>query len=165
MIQQSLFEIKATSVLGNGQWLDGGSMFGNVPRPMWEKWLTPDATGRIPLACRALLVEINGQRFLCETGIGAFFEPRLAERFGVQSPERHLLLDNLQDLGLREEDIDYIILSHLHFDHAGGLLPTHQEIKNRGEHLLFPRAQYLVGKEAWTRAEHPHFRDLSLIHI
>jgi glyoxylase-like metal-dependent hydrolase (beta-lactamase superfamily II) len=145
--------------MGNRQWLDGGAMFGNAPRPVWEKWSKPDSLGRIPLACRALLIEHNETRILCETGIGAFFEPKMAERFGVENPDRHILLESLNKLGLSENDIDLVILSHLHFDHAGGLLPTYQEIKSGSDRLLFPNATYLVGEEAWTRATEPHSRD------
>ena len=152
-----------TSIEGNRQLLDGGAMFGNVPRPVWEKWIAPDEIGRIPLACRCLLIEFgNGKTALCETGIGAFFEPKLAERFGVQTPERHLLLENLARHNHSADDIDYVIQSHLHFDHAGGLLPTFKEGRNR---LVFPRAQFLVGEKAWQRALQPHSRDrASFIH-
>ncbi|MCJ8278088.1 MAG: MBL fold metallo-hydrolase, partial [Bdellovibrionales bacterium] len=108
--------VKITSILGNGQWLDGGSMFGNAPRAVWEKWTSVDDLGRIPLACRCLLIETDQYKILCETGIGAFFEPKLAERFGVESPDQHQLLNNLKTLGIEQEDIDFVILSHLHFD-------------------------------------------------
>lgn len=151
--------VRISSVHSNGQLLDGGAMFGNAPRPVWEKWIAPDTVGRIPLACRSLLIEYENKKILCETGIGAFFEPKMAERFGVQSPDQHLLLNNLKAKGLSEEDIDCVILSHLHFDHAGGLLPTYQEIAAGGDRLLFPKAQYLVGQMAWERAIKPHPRD------
>ncbi len=148
-----------SAVEGNRQWLDGGAMFGNAPRPVWEKWLPPDSLGRIPLACRALLIETNGKRILCETGIGAFFDPKMAERFGVENPARHILLESLNNLGLKDSDIDFVILSHLHFDHAGGLLPTFAEISAGNNELLFPNAKYVVGCDAWERAMHPHSRD------
>jgi glyoxylase-like metal-dependent hydrolase (beta-lactamase superfamily II) len=148
-----------TSIEGNRQLLDGGSMFGNAPRPVWEKWIAPDEIGRIPLACRCLLIELNGKKILCETGIGAFFEPKMAQRFGVQSPERHLLLENLKAAGHSPESIDFVILSHLHFDHAGGLLPTYKEIAAGNKELVFPKARFIVGQEAWERALHPHSRD------
>src|SRR5687768_3471751 len=80
--------IAITSIEGNRQLLDGGAMFGNAPRTVWQRWLTPDALGRVPLACRCLLVEVEGKKVLCEAGIGAFFEPNLAERYGVEEPER-----------------------------------------------------------------------------
>ncbi len=148
-----------TAVEGNRQHLDGGAMFGNAPRPVWEKWIAPDSLGRIPLACRALLLEIDGKRVLCETGIGAFFEPKLALRFGLETPSRHILRENLNQLGIQDSEIDFVILSHLHFDHAGGLLPTYEEIQAGQRDLLFPNAKYVVGKEAWARAINPHSRD------
>lgn len=148
-----------SAVESNRQLLDGGAMFGNVPRPVWEKWIGPDQLGRIPLACRCLLIEFGGKKLLCEAGIGAFFEPKLAERFGVQAPDRHLLLENLKALGHSPEDIDYVILSHLHFDHAGGLLPTYKELSQGNKNLIFPRAIFVVGEQAWERALHPHSRD------
>lgn len=151
--------VKVSGVESNRQWLDGGAMFGNAPRPVWEKWLAPDGLGRIPLACRALLLEIDDQRVLCETGIGAFFDPKLADRYGVENPTEHCLLKSLRALELSDSDIDFVILSHLHFDHAGGILPTFAEIQKGRKDLLFPNAKYVVGEEAWARALEPHPRD------
>ncbi len=148
-----------TSVEGNRQLLDGGSMFGNAPRPVWEKWIKPDSIGRIPLACRCLLIEFDGYKVLCETGIGAFFDPKMAERFGVQTPDRHLLLENLKAAGHSPESITHVILSHLHFDHAGGLLPRFADIAAGDDGLVFPKAKFIVGEDAWLRAIQPHSRD------
>jgi glyoxylase-like metal-dependent hydrolase (beta-lactamase superfamily II) len=147
-----------SGVEGNSQWLDGGSMFGNAPRALWETWTDVDSQGRIHLSCRALLIEHRGLRILCETGIGAFFEPKLASRYGVSEAE-HVLLKSLGALGLTDSDIDVVILSHLHFDHAGGLLPAYSDIQSGRDGLLFPRAKYLVGQEAFARALAPHPRD------
>lgn len=147
---------KLTSLAGNSQWLDGGAMFGNAPKAMWSKWIEVDERNRIPLACRALLIEEDDRKILLETGVGAFFEPKFKERFGV-AEEEHVLLESLKEAGLGHEDIDIIILSHLHFDHAGGLLTKWQEGKEL--ELLFPNAKYVVGKEAWNRANNPHPRD------
>ncbi|MBJ96325.1 MAG: MBL fold hydrolase [Rickettsiales bacterium] len=148
---------RLTSILGNSQRLDGGAMFGNAPRALWARWIEADERNRIPLACRSLLVEEDdGRRVLLETGIGAFFEPRLRDRFGVEE-EHHVLLESLAGFGLSHEDIDVVVLSHLHFDHAGGLLSPWSEA---GEsQLLFPSAAFVVGDEAWNRALNPHFRD------
>jgi glyoxylase-like metal-dependent hydrolase (beta-lactamase superfamily II) len=145
------------SLLGNSQQLDGGAMFGNAPRAMWERWVKPDAQNRIPLACRCLLADgLNGRKVLFETGIGAFFEPKLRERYGVVE-DRHVLLDSLAAAGFSHEDIDAVVISHLHFDHAGGLLAPWQE--GGPPRLLFPNATYIVGDEAWRRAIEPHPRD------
>ena len=145
------------SILGNSQQLDGGAMFGNAPKALWSRWIAPDAQNRIPLACRCLLVkDFDGRNVLFETGIGAFFEPSLRERYGVVE-DRHVLLDSLVEAGLSHEDIDVVVLSHLHFDHAGGLLAAWQE--GQPPRLLFPRARYLVGAGHWRRALRPHPRD------
>ena len=119
--------MKLWSILGNSQKLDGGAMFGNAPKAMWERWSRVDADNRIDLACRALLASpLNGKTVLFETGIGAFFEPKLRERYGVQEPH-HVLLGSLLEAGFSHEDIDVVVLSHLHFDHAGGLLAAWEE--------------------------------------
>jgi glyoxylase-like metal-dependent hydrolase (beta-lactamase superfamily II) len=145
------------SLEGNTQKLDGGAMFGNAPRAMWARWIEPDAENRIPLACRCLLVkDLDGRNVLFETGIGAFFEPKMRERYGVVE-DRHVLLESLAQAGLSHEDIDAVVLSHLHFDHAGGLLAPWAE--GQAPQLLFPNAIFLVGAEHWRRAQAPHPRD------
>lgn len=131
-------------------------MFGHAPRPLWEQWVKPDERHRIPLACRALLVEDRGRSILFETGIGAFFPPPLRDRYGVQEA-RHVLLDSLKAAGFGHEDIEVVVLSHLHFDHAGGLLAAYEE--NEPLRLLFPKARFVVSWDAWQRARHPHARD------
>jgi len=145
-----------TSLLGNSQKLDGGAMFGNAPKALWTRWITPDDQNRIPLACRCLLVRDGDRLVLLETGIGAFFPPKLKDRFGVVESE-HVLLDALAAHGLSDADIDVVVLSHLHFDHAGGLLTAYEA--DAEPRLLFPNATFIVGTEAWERAQNPHFRD------
>lgn len=145
------------SLLGNSQKLDGGAMFGNAPKALWSRWLAPDADNRVPLACRAMLVEgLAGQNVLFESGIGAFFDPKMRERYGVVE-DRHVLLDSLADAGFSPDDIDTVVLSHLHFDHAGGLLAAWRE----GEpmRLQFPNAHYVISRACFERADHPHARD------
>lgn len=149
--------MKAWSLLGNSQKLDGGAMFGNAPKFMWQQWVKVDEQNRIDLACRTLLVEnINGKRVLFETGVGAFFEPKMRERFGIQESE-HVLLAELNKLGLSDSDIDVVVLSHLHFDHAGGLLAAWQE--GQATRLLFPNAIFVTSEIGWQRAQNPHPRD------
>lgn len=145
-----------TAIAGNTQRLDGGSMFGNAPKAVWQRWIAPDEKNRIPLACRAMLVRDDGRTILFETGIGAFFEPKLKDRFGVMEAG-HVLLDNLQKAGTPHDEVDVVVLSHLHFDHAGGLLSPWAE--GAEAKLLFPKARFVVGRQAWDRARDPHPRD------
>lgn len=147
---------RLTSLHGNSQKLDGGAMFGNAPKVLWTRWLTPDADNRVRLACRCLLIEEADRRILVETGIGAFFPPDLRARYGVVE-DRHVLLDSLAAHGLTDADIDVVVLSHLHFDHAGGLLAAWEA--DAPQRLLFPRATFVVGRQAWARACTPHPRD------
>lgn len=148
--------MKLSSVLGNAQKLDGGAMFGHVPKSVWSQWVKADEQNRIDLACRGLLIRAGDRHILLETGVGAYMSPKLRERFGVVESQ-HVLLDSLQDIGLSHTDIDVVILSHLHFDHAGGLLAAWGE--NEPASLLFPNATYVVSKNAWERACQPTLRD------
>ncbi len=143
-------------VEGNTQRLDGGAMFGNAPKALWQRWVAVDEHNTIPLACRSLLVELNGRRVLFETGVGVSMPPALQQRYGVQE-SRHCLLDHLHALGVEPADIDLVVLSHLHFDHAGGLVLPWRE--DRPPTLAFPNARILVSEAQWQRACNPHPRD------
>ena len=108
-------ERRLYSMEGNRQKLDGGSMFGNAPRALWERWAPTDDRHRIELACRCLLIREPDRLILLEAGIGAFFEPKLKDRFGVQE-DHHVLLQSLAAVGVSHTDIDVVVLSHLHFE-------------------------------------------------
>lgn len=148
--------LKISSIRGNRLALDGGAMFGHVPRALWAKWYAPDDQNRIELTCRAFLLEDGERRILIETGIGAFFEPKLQERYGVVETG-HVLLDSLRERGLSPDDIDVVLLSHLHFDHAGGVLAPFAA--GEGLRLVFPRATFVTSAAAFERAARPHKRD------
>ena len=149
--------MKFYSIEGNRQKLDAGAMFGNAPKALWSRWVEADELNRMELACRALLVaDLNGKNVLFETGIGNFFEPKLKQRFGVYQ-DRHVIIDSLREVGFEPEDIDVVVLSHLHFDHAGGMLTEWSD--DQQPELVFKNAEYLVGAAHWQRALNPHPRD------
>jgi glyoxylase-like metal-dependent hydrolase (beta-lactamase superfamily II) len=132
-------------------------MFGNAPKALWERWVDVDDLNRIPLATRAVLIrEDSGRVVLLEAGVGAFFPPELRERFGVVE-DRHVLVDGLASEGVGAGDVDVVVLSHLHFDHAGGVLTAWSP--DRPPELAFPNASYVVGRTAWDRAVTPNPRD------
>lgn len=144
------------TLFGNTQKLDGGAMFGNAPRSLWQRWFPADEQNRIHLGCRALLVQERDRNILVEAGIGAFFSPEMKERYGVEEPG-HVLLERLAQLGLSDADIDVVVLTHLHFDHAGGLLAPW--VAGQTPSLLFPNARFVTGLRQWQRARRPHSRD------
>jgi glyoxylase-like metal-dependent hydrolase (beta-lactamase superfamily II) len=144
------------SIRGNDQKLDGGAMFGNAPKALWERWSPPDEQNRIELATRAMLVHEGDRFILFEAGIGAFLSPRMRQRYGVQD-DNNRLLDSLDLHGLSHADVHVVVMSHLHFDHAGGLLSDWSE--DGSPRLLFPNATFLVSARHWQRANQPHDRD------
>lgn len=112
-------DLTLTFLDGGELWLDGGAMFGIIPKPMWAKGATVDEANRIPLAMTCTLVETGGKKILVETGCGAASKYSDKEqgffRFG-----NYTIVDSLAAIGIEPEAIDIVILTHLHFDHAGG---------------------------------------------
>ena len=149
--------IRFTSLAGNTMKLDGGAMFGNAPKALWERWMPADEENMILIHTRALLVRTPDHALLFETGAGAYLPPKLKQRFQFQE-EGHVLLDSLAEQGLGQEDITHVILSHLHFDHAGGLLSPWDSDCNPPD-LLFPEARFVTGRSQFDRALNPHARD------
>jgi glyoxylase-like metal-dependent hydrolase (beta-lactamase superfamily II) len=150
-------QIKLTSLCGNFMKLDGGAMFGNAPKALWQRWIKPDQNNLIDIGSRSLLIESKEYKILFETGLGAYLSPDMKKRFQVLE-EGHVLLKSLKEHGIDHSDITHVILSHLHFDHAGGLLKQWEE----GSHdlkLLFNNAQYITGKANFERSQSPHLRD------
>jgi len=133
--------------------LDGGQMFGVVPKVLWEKRIPADDRNRIRLGLTCLLIRTGSQNVLVETGIGDKFDARHADIYGIEHPTT--LPAELRRLGLGPEDIDVVINTHLHFDHcgwntrreAGKVLPT------------FPRARYYIQRGEWEWALRPTEKD------
>jgi methylmalonyl-CoA epimerase len=133
--------------------LDGGAMFGVVPRPLWEGRLPPDDRNRIPLGLRPLVVR-GDQTLLIDAGCGDKMDAKSAEIYGL---DRAYHLDHaMEEAGLSAEDIDIVVASHLHFDHVGGFT-----VRTRDGRLAprFPRARYVAHRQEWADATHPHERN------
>ena len=150
-------KIRITSLAGNNMKLDGGSMFGNAPKALWSRWLSCDDQNRIDIASRSLLIETENQKILFETGVGNYLDSSMQKRFGIEE-DRHVLLDSLKQAGVDPAEITRVILSHLHFDHAGGLLEKTGG-RNGAFRLAFPSAEYITGEKNFERAVSPHSRD------
>ncbi len=127
-------------------------MFGVVPRPLWEKKMAPDARNRIELSMNCLLILAGGKRILVETGAGGKMDAKLRDIYGLDGPR---LAGALRNYGLRPEDIDIVVNTHLHFDHCGG--NTYVE---KGRALpVFPNARYYVQRAEFDHAMQPNERD------
>jgi glyoxylase-like metal-dependent hydrolase (beta-lactamase superfamily II) len=134
--------------------LDGGAMFGVVPKTLWEKKCPADAHNRIRLALNSLLIKTPGAVVLVETGIGSKLGAKLSAVYGVEQDPG--LLGSLVRLGFAPEDIDFVINTHLHFDHCGG-----NTVRNERDEIVpaFPRARYIIQKGEWEWALNPHERE------
>ena len=132
--------------------LDGGAMFGAVPRPLWAPHAPPDDRNRITLAMRPLIVR-GARTMLIDAGLGDKENEKFREIYRV---ERERNLDHtLAEAGIAPEDVDIVLASHLHFDHAGGFTVRDSAGRLRPR---FPRAQYVVRRGEWEDATHPHER-------
>ncbi len=134
--------------------LDGGAMFGVVPKTLWEKKCPADTQNRIRLALNSLLIKTPAALVLVETGIGPKLDQKLHRIYCVeQNPG---LLGSLRRLGFAPEEIDFVINTHLHFDHCGGNTRRNE----KGEVVpTFPRARYIIQKGEWEWALNPHERE------
>lgn len=132
--------------------LDGGAFFGVVPRVLWEKSETPDERNRVALALNVTLVETGGKRVLVDTGVGDKWSEKQTELYRIDRSST--LLAGLAALGVQPEDVDVVVNSHLHFDHAGG---NTRMVEGRPV-PTFPRARYVVQMGEWEDATHPHER-------
>jgi methylmalonyl-CoA epimerase len=134
--------------------LDGGAMFGVVPRTLWEKKLPPDDSNRIPLGMRPLVVRSGKTTLIIDAGCGDKMDAKSAQIYKL---DRRYHLDHaLADAGLSAEDIDIVVASHLHFDHVGGFT----KIGKDGSLVpRFAKARYIAHRAEWEDATHPHERN------
>ena len=133
--------------------LDGGAMFGVVPRVVWEKRDPPDDRNRVTLGLNVALIKSGGKRVLVDTGMGERWTEKEVRMYRIDRSTT--LLGGLRACGLGPEDIDVVVNTHLHFDHSGG------NTRLEGGRVVpaFPRARYVVQGGEWDDANHPHERN------
>jgi glyoxylase-like metal-dependent hydrolase (beta-lactamase superfamily II) len=150
--------LKVHAIQAGGQQLDGGAMFGVVPKPLWERRIRADERNRIPLGMRCLLIEHDRGLVLIDNGAGNKENQKFHEIYGVENAGdggRTLLEDGFRSLNLRPDDIALMIDTHLHFDHAGG-----NTWRDEGGVVrpTFPNARYVVQRGEYEWATHTNER-------
>ena len=145
--------------------LDGGAMFGVVPRVLWERVCPPDEKNRIRQNMNCVFIETGTEKVLIETGIGEKWSAKETEIYGIfrEKPFAETLFEKT---GCKPEDITIVVNTHLHFDHAGGNTILSEPPASAGGQLVertaipqFPNARYLVSRRELEHAENPHERD------
>jgi glyoxylase-like metal-dependent hydrolase (beta-lactamase superfamily II) len=150
-----LGEFELTPLLDGRFRLDGGAMFGVVPKPLWSRRAPADDRNRISLAMRPLLVRRgSAPAILIDAGIGAKMDSKSADIYAIDRSTN--LESTLRDAGLTTTDIPVVLASHLHFDHAGGFTATDDSGKVSP---AFPNARFIVNRGEWEDATHPHERN------
>jgi glyoxylase-like metal-dependent hydrolase (beta-lactamase superfamily II) len=154
----SVGRLRCHALEGGTQHLDGGAMFGVVPKPLWERRIPADARNRIPLALRCLLIEHDDGLVLIDSGIGNKENDKFRDIYGVENAGRGgrtAVEDALGELGHKPEDVRWLINTHLHFDHAGGDTVRQPD---GSVALAFPTARYVVDRRELDFALHPNER-------
>ena len=157
MIQIEPFEIH--SIVNGTVWLDGGAMFGVVPKVMWQSVVQVDEQNRIMLRTRTLIVvdRTDHRVILVDTGCGTKWAPDKADRYGV-SYDPEAIPTKLASIGLTADDVTDVIIAHLHFDHNGGLTRWRDEPDGPVE-LVYPQATHWIHRQHWDHAHKPHPKD------
>ncbi len=130
--------------------LDGGAMFGIIPKPIWEREVSSDSLNRVGMVTRSLLLCSDDKKILIDTGNGTKWEEKYRDIYNIDT-SRFNIEASLRKYGFCTDDITDVICTHLHFDHAGG----NTKIMNGKIVPTFPNAKYWVTKENWELANHP----------
>lgn len=138
--------------------LDGGAMFGIIPRPLWAKQHAPDHLGRISLVCRILALRSpeTNRVALVDTGMGTSYAAKDTDRYGLDLQGTPHVIAALERAGLSGENVTDVFLTHLHFDHAGGCVTRGQDQTAR---VTFPKAVHHVQRKHWEWATDPSLKD------
>lgn len=135
--------------------IDGGALFGQIPKPLWEVNMKPDRKNRVRLGMNCLLIQTPDHTVLVDTGAGSKRTDKLRDIYGLNG---NRLLKRLKALNVTARDIDSVVLTHLHFDHSGGC--TKLDRSGNGA-PTFPKARHIVQKSAWDEANNPDERSKS----
>ena len=147
-------DLTLTLINGGNFRLDGGAMHGVVPKKIWNRLVSCDADNRVEYATNCLLVEGGGKRTLIETGNGDKFPAKERDIYGITHDES--AEKNLRAIGVEPESIDFVVMTHLHFDHAGG---TTKRDANGNVEPVFKRARHVIQRGELHDATHPHERN------
>jgi glyoxylase-like metal-dependent hydrolase (beta-lactamase superfamily II) len=143
-------DIRVQTVMAGSLWLDGGAMFGVVPKTLWSRRTHADERNRIQLAMRCLLIETPAATVLVDTGLGNKDNDRFRDIYGVSNAgEPTLLESSLRELGVEPRQVDIVVNTHLHFDHAGG---NTVRLPDGRIEPAFPNAVYAIQKGEWEYA-------------
>jgi glyoxylase-like metal-dependent hydrolase (beta-lactamase superfamily II) len=146
-------DFEVFSLVENRMHLDGGAMFGIVPKKLWMREVPCDDQNLIPLDLNLVLIKAHGKVLLVDTGCGDVGTEKDDKIYGLSTPTR--LEARLALCGIAPDQVDYVLLSHLHFDHAGGGLKRRADGRVG---MRFPRARYVVNRVEWEEATHPNER-------
>jgi glyoxylase-like metal-dependent hydrolase (beta-lactamase superfamily II) len=134
--------------------LDGGAMFGVIPKSLWQKLAPADENNLIEMVTNLFVLFAHGERFLFDAGLGDTLTEREMKIYGINPSDRFGLAAQFEDIGVSEESIDYVILTHLHTDHAAGAVKLVD-----GRYVpRYPNAQYVVSRREWEAAVNPNER-------
>ena len=151
MHRTTLGDFELTSLSDGIVRIDGGAMFGIIPKVMWEKRIAPDERNNIPMALNSLLIRTGKQNILIETGVGN----KLSEKLQAIYQHQPKLMESFAQAGVAPDEIDIVINTHLHFDHCG----WNTYYKTGKPVPTFPRAKYYVQEGEWRHAREQHERD------
>ena len=152
MDQYKFHEMTLIWLNGGYTQLDGGSMFGVVPKSLWSKRYPANELNQIDLSTDPILIKFEGKTFLIDTGVGNKMDERQLRNNGVRTQSQ--LEDSLASLGLLAEDIDYVLMTHMHADHASGLT----KLENEQYISTFPNAKILLSSIEWNEVRQPNIR-------